>query len=108
VQVRLARSDTGTGKSGSMVEERTRIWVSATRRLKLLVQGVLRTVFILLWVQGSSSADADTDADTDRVTTAQLMLRFSLSHDSTSYAGPVSPLLTLVVLPEAGFTCNHK
>ena len=24
-------------------------------------------------------------------------------HDSTNYAGPVSPLLTLVVLPEAGF-----
>jgi hypothetical protein len=31
------------------------------------------------------------------------MLRFSLPHDSTDYAGPVSPLLTLVVLPEAGF-----
>jgi hypothetical protein len=26
-----------------------------------------------------------------------------LSYDSTNYAGPVSPLLTLVVLPEAGF-----
>jgi hypothetical protein len=87
-----------------MVEERTRIWVSATRRLKLLVQGVLWTVFILLWVQGSSSADADTDADTDRVTTAQFMLRFSLSHDSTNYVGPVSPLLTLVVLLEASFS----
>jgi hypothetical protein len=51
-----------------------------------------------------SSADADTDADAGRVTTAQLMLRFSLPHDSTDYAGPVSPLLTLVVLPEASFS----
>ena len=51
-----------------------------------------------------SSADADADTDADRVTTAQLILRFSLPHDSTNYAGPVSPLLTLVTLPEAGFT----
>jgi hypothetical protein len=43
------------------------------------------------------------DADADRVTTVQLVLRFSLPHDSTDYAGPVSPLLTLVVFPEAGF-----
>ena len=52
-----------------------------------------------------SSADADADTDADRVTTAQLILRFfSLPYDSTNYAGPVSPSLTLVALPEAGFT----
>jgi hypothetical protein len=28
----------------------------------------------------------------------------SLPYDSIDYAGPVSPLLTLVVLPEAGFS----
>ena len=65
MQVRLAGSDTGVGKSRSMAKERTRIWVSATRRLKLLVQDVLWMVFILLWVQGFSSADADADTDTD-------------------------------------------
>jgi hypothetical protein len=33
-----------------------------------------------------------------------------LSHDSSNYAGPVSLLLTLVVLPEAGFRARgtHK
>jgi hypothetical protein len=102
MQVQLAGSDTGTGKSGSMTEGRTRIWVSATRRLKLLVQDTLRMVFILLWVQGSLSSDADTDMA--QVTICTVYAALFLPHDSTNYAGPVSLLLTLAALPEAGFS----
>ena len=104
MQVRLARSDMGMGKSGSMADKRTRIWVSATRRLKLLVQDVLETVFILLWVQGSFFLRMQMwiQIRIDRVTTA--LCCALLLHVSTNYVRPVSPLLTLVALPEAGFT----
>ena len=90
-----------------MTEEGTRIWVSVTRRLKLLVQDILWTVFILLWVQGSFLLRIWIwiwKRIRIQVTTcAAFMLRLSLPHDSTNYAGLVSPLLTLVALPEAGF-----
>ena len=44
----------GLERAGVWQKGRTRIWVPTTRRLKLLVQGTLWVVLILLWVQGSS------------------------------------------------------
>jgi hypothetical protein len=98
----LQSSTRGLGRAGVWQKERARIWVPTTRRLKLLVQGILWTILILLWVQGSSFCGCGygCGCGCGCVTTAPL----SLPYDSTDYAGPVSPLLTLVVLPEAGFS----
>jgi hypothetical protein len=85
-------------------KERTGIWVPTTRRLKLLVQGILWVILILLWVQGSSFCGCGygCGCGSSHNCAAHTAL-LSLPYDSTNYAGPVSPLLTLVVLPEAGF-----
>jgi hypothetical protein len=76
-----------------------------TRRLKLLVQGTLWAILILLWVQGSSFCGCGYGCGCGSShNCAAHTAPLRLPYDSTNYAGPVSPLLTLVMLPEASFT----
>ena len=90
----LQDSTRGRERAEVWQKEGTRIWVSTTRRLKLLVQGTLRMVLILLWVQGSSFRTRIRMRMRFRVTKSYAVLAvLHLSYDSTNCAGPVSRYL---------------
>jgi hypothetical protein len=108
MQVRLAGSDTGAGKSGSMAEGKNsnldlydeKTQVTRTRYSTDGTYTAMGTGFLLLRIRIQMRIRLESFF-------CAVLTVLHLSYDSTNYAGPVSPLLTLVVLPEAGFISSE-